>query len=185
MGIENPKLIDSHIVVKTASKYKDVFFNTSLPLVDFPAPVVLTLNGQNTDRGFIRPSDVTGNLKNIMAVRFRTNTWNLVWALEAISNWSQIGCGVRIPFWITDMRYYNKDKIKNPEYYEFRKHILNEYWCLNGKGYEKVFSTLFKRPDVYWCGNPFKMNTYCKDCCLCEHAYAIAKIRMKDLNMGR
>jgi hypothetical protein len=36
--------IERDLVIETSKQYKEVFFNTSIPNLDFPGPVVLTAN---------------------------------------------------------------------------------------------------------------------------------------------
>lgn len=160
-------------VISVTKKYEDKYYNTSIPILRFGAPTVLTLNGRDTDRSFYRKKDTVGNLEELMSVRFRVNTWNIGLCEEAIKEWNEI-----CPVILTDMRYYHKELVKEPEYYQYGKHILNEYWKLNEKGIEKIMR-LLKYKNVFWEGNPFSLVTLCKDCRLCEHFYMITKLRLK------
>jgi len=162
-------------VMNATKNYPDKFYNTSIEKMRFEAPVVLTLN-RSTDNYFIRKDDVEGDISEIMFVRVRINIWNTIdMGLGAIVEWHK-----DFPVVLTDMRYYSNRKIRDnqaDEYYEFRKHILNSYWMLNRKGYDKIFA-LLHFPNVYWCGNPFSLSTLCADCRLCEHLYIQAKMRL-------
>lgn len=170
--------------LELTGQYPDRFYCTSLPRIDkFDAPVQLTINGRDTDETYYSPTDIFRDIPthyilknpfwNLMLVRFRVNTWNLKLCKQAIDEWTKEHS---VPFLLTDMRYYHKELIKEPHYYNYGKHILNEYWKLNDEGLKKVLE-LTKYPNVFWCGNPFTGSTLCKDCMLCEILYM--KIYMK------
>lgn len=164
-------------VMKVTEKYEDKFYNTSLPMLRFNNPVVLTINSRDDDYTFYHRGDIEGNLDELMFVRFRVNTWNIPLCIEAIEEWNPV------PLVLTDMRYYNRDLVKEPQYYNFRKHILNAYWRLNEKGTSKIFE-LLKLPNVFWCGNPFSLSTMCEECRVCELFYIATKVRLKSLGLS-
>jgi hypothetical protein len=68
------------------------------------------------------------------------------------------------------MRYYKIDAIPDGSlsFYDFKKHILNEYWCLNTDGYLKVLER-YKGTGVRMCGTP--VSSFCVDCRNCELLY--------------
>lgn len=161
-------------VMRATKKFKDKFFNTSIPNLRFGNPTVLTLNGRDTDLTFYHRKDVEGKLSDLMFVRFRVNTWNTPLCYQAIMEWAK-----HCPVVLTDMRYYDKNNIKEQKYYQYGKHILNEYWKLNSEGYNQIFNLLAFQ-NVYWCGNPFTLSTFCNECRLCEHLYIMAKRRIEN-----
>ena len=73
--------------------------------------------------------------------------------------------------------------VKNPEDYEFRKHILNSYYCLKTKVLEeKLLMRYSDNKLVHWCGNSFSKSTKCADCRICEQTYEETKLRMAKRN---
>ena len=165
--------IQKDMVLKVTEKYPKKFYNTSLPNFDFPAPVVFTCNGRDTDFSAMM---VVKNLRNVMAVRFRTNLWNLDLLDEVISFYTvQHG----VPVTITFMRYTDISNIPEEyrKYYELRKSILNVYYCLN-KDKQKELSESYSGPYqdaktgqrmVGMCGTP--ESSFCRDCHRCVWAY--------------
>ena len=155
-------------VMEVTSFYKHKFYNTSLPLLRFGAPTVLTVNGRDTDRTFYSPSQVKGPLRELMFVRFRVNPWNLELCDQAVSEWCIM---VGLPLVLTDMRYYDPSLLKFPEAFLWKKHILNSYYCLKPEVLDGIFSRYAWNSLVFWCGNPFSKSTFCRDCRLCELLY--------------
>jgi hypothetical protein len=158
-------------VISKTCNYDDVFYNTSIPRLRFNTPTILTINGRDTDKTFIHITDLVGDITTLMAVRFRLNTWNVELCEKAIEEYEDI------PFLLTDMRYYNSKYIpdEHKKYYQWKKHILNSYYCLNEEG-KKVLMPLLAYQNVYWCANPFTGSSYCRDCRLCEHLYIKTKM---------
>ena len=163
------------LVMEKTTGYLHKFYNTSLPLLRFKAPTVLTINGRDTDRTFYYPTQVKGNLRELMFVRFRVNTWNLKLCDAAVRNW----CSLGIPLVLTDMRYYNEKAVKNPEDYQWKKHILNSYYCLKPERLDMILRRYANAPLVFWCGNPFSRSTFCEQCRICELLYYKTKRRME------
>src|SRR5208282_4231145 len=64
------------LVIETALKYKDFFFNTSVPRFDFPGPVVLTANPKEEERPW-QPAYEDQIPRNLMFVRLRVSSTNL------------------------------------------------------------------------------------------------------------
>ena len=162
------------LVMETTRGYLDRFYNTALPLLRFNAPTVLTINGRDTDVTFYHPNHVKGNLKELMFVRFRVNTWNLKLCDEAVRSW----CGLGIPLVLTDMRYYNEEAVESPEDYQWKKHILNSYYCLKPEALDCILKRYADNGLVFWCGNPFSKSTYCSECRICEILYWRTKQRL-------
>jgi hypothetical protein len=166
--------IQRELVIAATKDYPDKFYNTSIPVLGFGAPVVLTINGRNTDTEYISPSQVKGDLKELMFVRFRLNTWNLDLCDAAVKEWT----GKGVVFVITDMRYYDASAVKKPDDYLWKQHILNSYFCLKPEELDKVFRRYSDNGLVEWCGNKETKSTYCKDCGVCQETYADTKLRM-------
>ena len=109
------------LVIRVARMYDDAFFNTRLPNLDFPGPVVLTVNGDDTD-------DIAHLLEappNLMCVRVRTNSWNLDLVKHVIAHYTKQGVPVRPTF----MAYY-RSCVREPKNYIWKKRTLNSYWVL-------------------------------------------------------
>jgi len=163
--------LQKELVLKVTEKYTKKFYNTSIPNFDFPAPVIFTCNGRDTDFSAMM---VVRELKNLMAVRFRTNLWNLDLLDEVVSFYASHG----VPVTITFMRYTDISNIpeKYRKYYEMRKSILNMYYCLSR---EKQMEIVEKYPGPYggefsqrivgMCGTP--ESSYCRDCQRCIILY--------------
>lgn len=162
------------LVIEKTKIYPDKFYNTSIPVLGFGAPAVLTINGRDTDKTYFAPADVKGDLKELMFVRFRVNTWNLELCDAAVKDWTKEG----VVFVLTDMRYYDPAAVKKPEDYLWKQHILNSYYCLKPEVLETIFTRYDSNKLVEWCGNKVTKSTYCKDCGVCQQTYADAKLRM-------
>ena len=167
---------DSHLqkdlVIKTALQYEHFFFNTSFPDLDFPGPVMVTVNpAAMTDKDYHR-LDIKPNL---MFVRVRSNLWNLN-VIEAVCRYytpKDVSVG------ITWMRYNDWRDIPDEfiRFYEHRKHVLNEYWSIfKQKAWEIVLGLQNKYPKVYMCGTHY--SSLCKDCGHCLREYFATKERM-------
>ncbi len=108
--------IQREVVIETALKYKRFFFNTSLPRLDFPGPVVFTANGKEEERAWApysiggckvkkMPTDQEQYYDNLMFVRLRTSPTNLEFVSDAVTEWSCAG----ITSVLTFMAYYDQD----------------------------------------------------------------------------
>ena len=166
----NDSNVDRDWVIGSTLKYKEKFYNTSLPRFDFPGPVIFTCNGRDTDYSAMI---VKKDTYNLMAVRFRTNLWNLDLLYEVIVHYSQRH---KIPVTITFMRYTKLDFI--PEqyrlFYVYRKSILNEYYALLPEKQEEVVSN-YSYELVGRCGKSW--SSYCRDCGRCSKLYEIWKTK--------
>lgn len=99
--------VDRKIVIQAAGMYPMRFYNTSIPkdLEGFDAPVVLTLNpGKQTDKGFHKLQTIP---KNLMFVRFRSNTWNRKIRDEAVEFYTSR----EVPVVLTWMAYHDLESI--------------------------------------------------------------------------
>jgi len=170
------------LVVRTASKFKDVFFNTSYPTFGFttngiPRPVVFTVNpGNMTDVDFYR----VDYDPSIMFVRFRLNLWNVEVAEECVVYYTRY-LEPAIPVVMTYMRYLKEDSIP-PSYrirYTRMKHISNEYFSMRSSlaRYLDFTNKFGDYRNVYCCGS--RRSDLCKDCGVCLREYFAAKERLR------
>jgi hypothetical protein len=153
------------LVIETTKQYKKKFYSTSIPRFDFPGPVVFTCNGKYTDEASL----ITCDTKNLMAVRFRTNMWNLCVLHETISFYNPYV----VPVLITFMRYMNLDNIPEEyrSYYEEKKSILNTYYILKQEYKEKIYDDVYDRHNQSLNFACALKSSYCKDCGNCEKLY--------------
>jgi len=168
-------------VIESAQRYTHRFFNTSLPDIRFPAPVVLTINPHEYEM-FYLPTDVQkDDPDKLMFVRFRLASDNLWLARSAIRAWSLVG----VPIVLTFMRYYDcepptsvdneiHERLGNVSVYKREKHIKHLAWCPTQAFMEAVMDLWTKpspsfNPYVFMCGTPDSM--LCKDCRNCERFY--------------
>jgi hypothetical protein len=150
-------------VLVATKQYPNRFYNTSIPQFDFPAPVVFTCNGH---RLILVPNPP----KNLMFVRFRLATDNLAEADLAVRHyWVKHGTPVVMTF----MRYYEKSLVPDLSVYEFRQHVLKDYWILRPEIVLQIMSRWAKlQPPILgvrMCGTPY--SSMCADCCNCEFLY--------------
>lgn len=181
--------VQRDLVIKTALKYKNFFFNTSFPRFDFPGPVVFTCNGatafinnDHTCSGFKVVSEEGLSLPdskamlidekfeyldNVMFVRFRLNTWNEGLANKVVEHYTNLG----IPVVMTFMRYMNRESIprEHRKFYRWQHHILNDHFILRGGIRTAMMLRWGKNKFVYSCGNG--KSSYCKDCGNCTRFY--------------
>lgn len=154
-------------VLAVTSRYKNKFYNTSIACFNFPAPVVFTCNGR--EPLFVQCSP------NVMFVRIRTNTWDLETQDALVDYYRAHGKPVVVTF----MRYYNSFNIINPDDYEWRKNVLNEYYCIKADSLLKIMKR-YKGKGVKMCGTPW--SSACVDCRNCEFLYWECLRRMKTEN---
>jgi hypothetical protein len=143
------------------------FFNTSQPKLDFPAPIVLTLNpGEMTDKSFFTVHPIPANL---MFLRWRANTWNLSLLGQALAYYtSPVVPGVRqVPIILTWMCYPHHEDIPaiDKHNYELRKHVSNNYWQIKPGAWKDRMSLFSANPWVYSCGSPWASTcSFCGNC---------------------
>lgn len=165
------------LVIEYTKHFPDKFYNTAIPksLEKFPAPVVLTLNpGKMTDSNFHKLDTIPNNL---MFVRFRTNTWNLGLADEAVGYYGDR----KVPIILTFMAYFKTSStIKNPQDYTFRSRTLNPYWAITTEAWERVMDRYKRNKWVYSCGKiEGEMGiSLCRHCGNCLREYFATKERM-------
>jgi hypothetical protein len=154
--------IDRELVIEKTAQYGEKFYNTSIPRFDFPGPVVFTCNGQGNDRWFIAVSH-PDDIERLMYVRVRACTWNLPLVQRVIDHYKTYGVMVVV----TTMRYRTQNAIPehHRQWYESKRSVINQWFCLNKEGWEKI-SKLVEDNVVRTCGS--YQSSLCKDCGNCE-----------------
>lgn len=162
------------LVIKTAKKYKDYFFNTAIPknLEGFKAPVVLTVNPADmTDKNFYRVK----KLNNLMFVRIRTNMWNIS---DIVTPAIKYYTDLEVPIVLTFMAYYLQQIPTDFEScYEYKLRTINSYYVLKQKFVDMVMDYYKTNPYVYSCG--YKGQHSCKFCGNCVREYYNTKERLR------
>lgn len=168
--------LEKDFVIESTKKYPRKFYNTSIPKVDFPAPVVFTANRYEEDPPFSPLSFPWEDLKNIMAIRLRVSSTNLNWIDLGVIQWAK---GMGIPVILTFMAYYTHEPADKRKY-EWKVRHINSYWCPK----KDFMVEVLKREKeiggdlVHACGIE---TGYCKDCGNCERLYnQIMESRTKD-----
>lgn len=174
----NDSNVDKRRVIETTQgKYPMKFYNTAIPELDFPGPVVLTVNpGKMTDRDFHR---IETPPKNLMFVRFRANTWNRKLCNECIDYYSSREVSIVLTF----MAYFNMCIPTGHEgNYIFRKRTLNSYWAITTKAWREVIKPHENNKWVYSCGKIEGElgDTHCRFCGNCLREYFVAITRMEE-----
>lgn len=190
--------IQKDLVIETAQKYKHYFFNTSIPKLDFPGPVVLTVNPKEEEapvlpqdivfKGTSGPKDIVEYYKqlkeglpsNIMYVRLRVSTTNLNHIEQAVSEWSQNG----IPVVLTFMAYYEETALPSMILptddtdadnvgicYTWKQRHINSYYCPTRNYMAYVLKRMKKVGGrlVTMCGT--LDSPWCRDCGNCKRYY--------------
>lgn len=163
-------------VISVASLYPRTFFNTSIPRLDFPGPVVLTVNPREEDT-FHRPP--TSNMPaNLMFVRIRVSPSNRQLTQDAVRLWT----ARQVPVVLTLMRYYDQAVPANtwntPDpAYVFKTHILNAYWCPTLAYTQAVMDVFMENRLVSLCGS--HSGGLCQDCRNCETYYLQTAKRLR------
>jgi len=164
------------LVIETAKKYKDYFFNTATPggLEDFNAPVVLTVNpGGITDINFYKIK----YYHNLMFVRIRVNAWNIEKVVRpAIKYYSER----EIPIVLTFMAYY-VTPIPNDykDHYIWKQRTTNSYYVLKQKYIDDLEEDYKHNQYVHTCG--FKGQYACTFCGNCIREYYNTKERLRNI----
>lgn len=184
MNDGNDSNVDRETVLEAARYYPNVFFNTAIPddLKGFPGPVVLTINPDpQTDHGFTYLKDIDIP-KNLMFVRIRVNTWNLVETERAIEYYTSR----KVPVVLTFMAYYSEGgqvpseiSEEHRDNYVFRKRTLNEYWAITRQSWKEVMGLFEDNLLVYSCGNEGLSGNRCATCGNCLREYFATRERMK------
>ena len=172
----NDSNIDRKLVISSTDHYPLRFFNTSIPVLAFPAPVVLTINpGNITDTEFHKVEPP----KNLMFVRIRANTWNIDRVVEPAIEYYTTR---EIPVILTFMAYFNK-KVppEHADYYIFRTRTTNSYWAITTKAWEDIMARYKYNKWVYSCGKieGERGITACRHCGNCLREYFATLCRME------
>jgi len=167
-------------VIADTRCYKQRFFNTSVVPLDFPAPVVLTLNpGLRTDDDFIK---IMLPPLNMMFGRVRVTTWNLDIVNEAVEWYTSRG----VPIVLTFMAFFDTaDQIPSiyRANYQSRKRTLNTYHAITHAAWSKIMYEFETNPLVHSCGTEgVPGGSMCKNCgnCVREYHATIARMRGRD-----
>lgn len=184
--------VQRSLVIETASKYKHVFFNTSLPNLDFPGPVVFTANSKEEEPAILPSYCDFYGFNNLMFVRLRVSASNLPYVGEAVRSWVEQD----VPVVLTFMAYYEEDAVRNTfidscvtdtdlldymsngtgkafleHYYVYKRRHINSYWCPTPELMSYVMNKMYNygRRNVYMCG--LISSPWCRDCHNCESFY--------------
>ncbi len=162
--------VEREHVIESTKQYEHKFYNTSQPDFDFPAPVVYTANAKEEQKAWM-PSDILKfqpkHFHKIMFVRLRVSSTNIPLVIAAAKEWTDFN----IPVVLTFMRYYDNPPHHTGEY-EWKKHILNSYWCPTKSFMYNVLSATKNFVDrrlITMCGT--LDSSFCKDCRNCETFY--------------
>lgn len=174
----NDSNVNQESVLRLTRNFRMKFFNTSIPnnLEHFRDPVVLTVNpGEMTNKDYHKLKSIP---KNLMFVRFRTNTWNLELCSRAIDYYSMRN----VPIILTFMAYFTGKMRPGFEHnYVFRKRTLNSYNAITTEAWERVMSKYKYNKWVHSCGKieGEKGDTHCRFCgnCLREYYATMEKMR--------
>ena len=150
--------LQREMVIAETARYPHRFFNTSIPLFDFPGPVMFTANGKRPIRVECPP--------NVMAVRVRASTWTAHEAEDLANFYSAQG----VPVIVTFMRYRELSSIpiQSRGDYEWGTYITTVYQMPTAAAKVMVMSR-FRETGVRMCGTPW--SPYCRDCENCWHLY--------------
>lgn len=155
-------------VIEATRPYEHKFYNTSIPDLRFKGlPVLLTVNGAYTDRAF--HAVPTAYTNPLMGVRFRANVWNFPMALDVVDYYAK---KLAVPVIMTFMRYYDEEKIRMQNHYEYRRHVNHDYWDIKAASWRDFMESCAGNDfgiTVFSCGTPEE--PLCKDCGACEKLY--------------
>lgn len=165
-------------VIQATECYPHRFFNTSIPQLTFPAPVVLTVNPDQIGDHFFHRLGSRPN--NLMFVRVRVNTWNLHLVHEVVEYYTAGWDSWRVPIVFTFMRYYETPVPKaHLAYYAHRQCTMNYYWAITTGAWEGIMDRYKYNRYVYSCGTEGEMGTtLCRHCGNCLREYYATLERM-------
>jgi len=174
--------IEREKVIEAAARYRHAFFNTSIPKLDFPGPVVFTANPKEERPAILvlPPPD------NLMYVRLRTSATNLLLIDEAVRAYTEWQC----PIVITFMAYYterpevNENEVNEfgadltaEQCYEWKVRHINSYWCATPAFMRAVMDRYANNRLVTMCGSI--KSGYCRDCRNCETYFLQTQKRLR------
>lgn len=174
MNDGNDSNVQRELVMATAARFEDAFFNTSMPrgLAGFGRPVVLTVNpAAMTDR---RAHLVDPAPPNLMFVRFRANLWNQELGESVVAHYTSRG----VPVVYTFMAYFDEAVAEDYRWgYAFGQRTTNEYWIITPEARNRVMAPHTDNPLVSVCCESEKRKT-CRHCGICLREYYACKVRM-------
>ncbi len=172
----NDSNVNREAVLGMTSCYERRFFNTAIPKLDFPGPVVLTVNpGKMTDVDYHQLDTIPANL---MFARVRANTWNLDLVDAAIAHYTGLH---KVPVVLTFMAYFKEDApylMHHEMNYAWRKRTLNSYWAIKTVMWSKIMRIYEHNPLVYSCGRE-GIASGCVRCGNCLREYFVTTERMR------
>lgn len=174
---------DSNIDVETVqiktNRYLHKFFNTAIlrnPVIS--TPFVLTVNpGRNTDICFYKMDEVP---KNLMFVRFRTNTWNLNLCDECVQYYSERETPIVLTFMAYSETTNTIPEGVHENNYVYRKRTLNSYNAITTAAWREVMQRYENNKWVHSCGKIEGElgDTHCQFCGNCLREYFVTLTRM-------
>lgn len=156
-------------LIEHCKRYKDVFYNTSIPKFDFPGPVVLTANPKEEEEAILPYHKLIhlAGKDNLMFVRLRVSSSNLEPVRQAVYHWTHNW----VPVVLTFMAYYEGDKVADQDCYVWKKRHVNSYFCPTKDFQSRVLKQMVATGGrlVTMCGT---LDSHlCKDCRNCETYY--------------
>jgi hypothetical protein len=127
----NDSNVDKAIVLLATEQYPARFYNTSIPDLEFPGPVVLTVNPATM-------TDTSAHLldkapPNLMFVRVRVNTWNIRLVDQVVWHYTALN----VPVTLTFMAYH-EEPAQHKDHYTLRKRTTNPYWVIIQSAWDAV-----------------------------------------------
>lgn len=181
MNCGNDSNNQRNLVIETAKQYKHFFFNTSVRNLDFPGPVVLTVNPHEEAPAWAPHYLYNEVPKNLMFIRLRVSGTNLGHIDDAVEWWTDY----HVPVVLTFMAYYDRHPAVNEEEvglrasacYEWRIRHINSYWCATKAFMQRVLDRYKHNRLVSMCSS---LNSgYCRDCRNCETYFVQTMKRMR------
>jgi len=170
--------IQRELVIATAAQYRRRFFNTSIPNLDFPGPVVLTANPKEEQCACLIHSPPA----NLMFVRLRVSGTNLQQIDIAVDHYTRRN----VPVVLTFMAYYSRNPVVDrtdvpipaEECYVWKVRHINSYYCATAKFMSYVRDRYHDNRLVSMCSS--LNDSYCRSCRNCETYYIQTEKRMRD-----
>lgn len=167
----NDSNVDRKEVIKSTAWWPHKFYNTSIPDLAFPAPVVLTVNPAamtDLDAYLLEVAP-----PNLMFVRVRVNTWNIGVVDKVVWHYT----AMNVPIVLTFMAYYNEPP-RYKDHYTFRKRTTNPYWVIIQPCWDGVVWRYELNDMVYTCGRAANTHS-CARCGNCLREYHATMERMR------
>jgi hypothetical protein len=154
-----------YVISSTKFAMNQRFFNTSIPDLRFPAPVVLTVNpGKRLSRNYHK---IINPPANLMMVRVLVAAWNLGLVQDAVHFYTKAGVHVTL----TPMAYQDVEMIPLVfrGFYIENRRTLNTYHTLRIEHMTALAAGYAHLPDVSLCAPIYGSAVVhgCKDCGIC------------------